>query len=125
MKTKGEVEAAICLAIARFQQEHMGRGPSDIQAYLVGEMILVRLKGVLTVAEQQLVSALPSDKGRDLIKQVRTHLIETARPVMEPMIETIVAVGIESLHHDISTRIGEEVIVFTLKEAPKFRAPKR
>jgi uncharacterized protein YbcI len=78
MKTQGEVEAAICEGIARFEQEYMGRGPKDIHAYLIGDLLVVRLQGVLTAAEQQLVKTLPAEKGRDLLKEVRTQLIETA-----------------------------------------------
>src|SRR6185436_13768357 len=80
MKTRGEIEAAICKGISRFEQDYMGRGPKDIHAYLIGDLLVVRLTGVLTVAEQQLVASLPAEKGRDLLKQVRIHLIETARP---------------------------------------------
>jgi len=96
----------------------MGRGPKDIQAHLIGDLLVVRLHGVLTAAEQQLVKSLPIEKGRNLLKQVRTHLIETARPVMEAMIQEVTGVEVLSLHHDISTVTGEEVVLFTLAEAP-------
>jgi uncharacterized protein YbcI len=92
MKTQGEIEAALCEGIARFEQEYMRRGPKDIHAHLIGDLLVVRLKGVLTVAEQQLVASLPADKGRDLLKQVRIHLVETARPVMESMIQDVTGV---------------------------------
>jgi uncharacterized protein YbcI len=82
MKTHGEIEAAICELISHFEQNYMGRGPKDIHAYLLGDLLVVRLQGVLTAAEQQLVRSLAAEKGRDLLKQVRTHLIETARPIM-------------------------------------------
>src|SRR5947209_18421131 len=107
MKTQGEIEAAICQGIARFEQEYMGRGPKDIHTHLIGDLLVVRLQGVLTAAEQQLVKALQAEKGRDLLKQVRTHLVETARPVMEAMIEETTGVKVLSLHHDISTRSEE------------------
>ncbi len=125
MKTQGEIEAAVCEGIRRFEQEYMGRGPKDIHAHLIGDLLVVRLKGVLTAAEQQLVKALPAEKGRDLLKQVRTHLIETARPLMEAMIEGVAGVKTLSLHHDISTVSGEEVILFTLAESPLFREAKK
>ena len=125
MKTQGEIEAAICEGISRFEQDYMGHGPKDIHAYLLGEVLLVRLQGVLTVAEQQLVKTLPAEKGRDLLKQVRTHLLETARPIMEAMIQEITAVKVLSLHHDISTVTGEEVVLFTLAEPPYFRETKQ
>ncbi len=121
MTTQGEIEAAVCEGITRFEQEYMGRGPKDIFAHLVGDLVLVRLKGVLTAAEQQLVKALPAEKGRKLLKQVRTHLIETARPLLEAMIQQVTGVKVVSLHHDISASTGEEVILFTLAEGPLFR----
>jgi uncharacterized protein YbcI len=125
MKTHGEIEAAVCERIAHFEQEHMGRGPKDIHAYLVGDFLVVRLKGVLTVAEQQLVAALPAEKGRDLLKQVRIHLIETSRPILEAMIQEVAGVNVVSLHHDISTVTGEEVVVFTLAESPLYRETRK
>src|SRR5579871_1361518 len=100
MKTQGEIEAGICEGITRFEQEYMGRGPKDIHAHLIGDLLVIRLQGVLTAAEQQLVKALPAEKGRDLLKQVRTHLIEAARPVMEAMVEQLTGAKVLSLHHD-------------------------
>jgi uncharacterized protein YbcI len=125
MKTQGEIEAAICEGIARFEQEYMGRGPKDIHAYLIGDLLIVRLKGVLTVAEQQLVASLPAEKGRDLLKQVRIHLIETARPIMESMIQDVTGTRVVSLHHDISTATGEEVVLFTLANSPLVRETRK
>ena len=60
MKTQGEIEAAVGLGIARFQQDYMGRGPKDIHTFLIGDLLVVRLKGVLTAAEQQLVKSFPA-----------------------------------------------------------------
>jgi uncharacterized protein YbcI len=125
MKSQGEIEAAICDGISRFEQEYMGRGPKDIHAYLIGDLLVVRLLGVLTAAEQQLVKTLPTEKGRDLLKQVRTQLIETARTVMETMVEKVTGAKVLSLHHDISTVRGEEVLLFTLAESPCFRDIRR
>jgi uncharacterized protein YbcI len=125
MKTQGEIEAGVCEGISRFEQDYMGRGPKDIHAYLIGDLLVVRLKGVLTVAEQQLVKSLPPDKGRDLLKQVRVHLVETARPVLEKLIQEVTGVPVVSLHHDISTVTGEEVVLFTLAESAQHREAKR
>jgi uncharacterized protein YbcI len=116
MKTQGEVEAAVCEGITRFEQDYMGRGPKDIRTHLIGDLLIVRLKGVLPAAEQHL--ALSAEKGRDLVKQVRAHLIETARPVMEALVQEVTGVKVESLHHDISTTTGEEIVIFTLAASP-------
>jgi uncharacterized protein YbcI len=125
MKTKGEIEAAVSEGLKRFEQEYMGRGPKDVHAHLIDDLLVVRLEGVLTAAEQHLVKSLPAEKGRDLLKQVRTHLVETARPLMEAMIEELSGEKVLSLHHDISTVTGEEVVLFTLANAPTFREIKK
>lgn len=125
MKTQGEIEAAICDGISRFEQEYMGRGPKDIRAHLLGDLLVVRLHGVLTAAEQQLVKTLVAEKGRGLLKQVRTQLMETARPALETLVQGITGVKVVSLHHDISTQTGEEVVLFTLAAAPASREIKR
>ena len=125
MRTQGEIEAAICEGISRFEQEYMGRGPKDIRAHLIDDVLLVRLQGVLTAAEQHLVKSLPAEKGRDLLKQVRRHLLETARPLMEALVQEITGVEVISMHHDISTVTGEEVVLFTLAETPNVRETKK
>jgi uncharacterized protein YbcI len=125
MKTQGEIEASVCQGLSRFEVEYMGRGPKDIRAHLIGDLLVVRLQGVLTAAEQHLVTALPVEKGRDLLKQVRTQLVETARSSLESLVAEATGVKPISLHHDISTITGEEIVVFTLAEAPQFRDAKK
>ena len=125
MKTQGEIEAAVCEKISHFEQEYMGRGPKAIHAHLIGDLLVVRLRGILTAAEQQLVKTLPSERGRGLLKQVRTQLMETARPTLEEIVLDITGAKPVSLHHDISTATGEEVVIFTLAEPPVFREAKR
>ena len=125
MKTLGEIEASICQGMSRFEQEYMGRGPKDVHAHLIGDLLVVRLQGVLTAAEQHLIKTLQAEKGRDLVKQVRIQLIETARPVIEAMVQGIIDVKVLSLHHDISTVTGEEVVLFTLVNVPLFREMKK
>lgn len=121
LKTQGELESAISEGISRFEHDYMGRGPKGVHAYLIADLLVVRLRGVLTVAEQQLATSLTPDKGRDLVKQVRVHLMETARSVMEAMVEKVTGRKVVSLHHDISTTTGEEVVLFTLAKWPRFR----
>ncbi len=69
MKTSGEIEAAICQGLSRFEQTYMGRGPKDVHTHLIGDLLVVRLQGILTAAEQHLASSLSGEKGRDLLKQ--------------------------------------------------------
>ena len=124
MKTQGEIESAICEGISRFEQEYRGRGPKDIHAYLLGDFVVVRLHGLLTPAEQQLAK-FPSELGWDLLKLVRTHLFEDAKPLIQGMVQEITGVKVVSLHHDISTVTGEAFVVLTLAEPPLFRQTRR
>ena len=121
MRTQGEIEGAICEGVSRFEQDYMGRGPKDILTHLLGDFLVIRLRGVLTAAEQHLVKSLSAEKGRDLLKQVRTHLIETSRSLLEVMVEKVTGVKVVTMHHDISTTTGEEVVLFTLARSPDFR----
>ena len=124
MKTQGEIEAAICAGIGLFEQECRGLGPKGIHTHLLGDVIIVRLQGLLTVAEQQLAK-VPFQKGRDLLKQVRSHLIESATPSLQSMVQAITGVKVVSLHHDISTVTGEAFMIFTLAELPLYRQAKK
>jgi uncharacterized protein YbcI len=56
-----------------------------------------------------------------LLKQVRTHLIETAKPLLEGLVRDITGVPLLSLHHDISTVTGEAFVILTLAEPPAHR----
>jgi uncharacterized protein YbcI len=151
MKSQGEIEAAVCDGVSRFQQEFIGRGPRDIHAHLVGTLLLVRLQGVLTPAERQLLAPRheptgqadgsgaesgngngngnrngngngnEQGNGRALLKQVRAHMVATGRQRLVDVVEAATGVGVVSVHHDISTVTGEEVLVFSLDRAPVCR----
>ncbi len=122
MRSKGEMEAEISHAVIRFKKEYMGRGPLSVRTYLLDDIVLVRLQGVLTAAEQKLAQVEERGRGRDLIKQVRLELIEHGRPLLETVVRDILGVAIVSLHTDISTSTGESVILFTLAGAPVCRS---
>jgi uncharacterized protein YbcI len=124
MRTKGEIEAAVSDGISRFEQEYMARGPNCIQVHLLGDLLIVRLQGVLAAVEQHLAKSHSTETGRDLLKRVRANLIETTRPIMEVMVEKVTGVKVVTMHHDISTITGEEVILFTLAQSPDFRESK-
>ena len=119
MKTRGELEAKICRMIVQFEKEYMGRGPVETKCFLLEDLVLVRLKGVLTPAEIRLAAS--QERGRYLLKQVRQQLLDFGRPLLESAVEEILGVPVVSIHTDISTKTGERVIVFTLAEKPKYK----
>ena len=118
-----DMEAQIGRAVIHFEKEFMGRGPLDTRAYLLGDLILVRLKGVLTPAERKL-SESQSDRSAYLLKQVRNELLTSGRHLLEAVIQDIVGVPIQSVHTDISTKTGERIFVFSLARAPSFKGGK-
>lgn len=122
MKTKGELETEVSTAVIRFKREYMGRGPQEVRTFLIEDMALVRLRGVLTPAEQRLAQVEDPHRGRDLIKQLRVELIEHGRELLEEAVQAILGVRVLSLHTDISTRTGESVILFTLSGDPVEKA---
>lgn len=124
-QTRGEIEAAVSDAMNRFERECMGRGPEEVHAHLIGDLLVVRLRGLLTGAEQELIKSSPPERGRDLLKQVRTHLIEAARPRLAAVIQEITGVEALSMHHDISTTIDEAVVLLTLASPPAYREAKQ
>lgn len=119
--TQAESEAAICDGIIRFQDEYLGWRSERIHAHLIKDMLIVRIMGVLTLAERQLGKSVSPEKGRDLIKQTRKQLLELARPMLESLVHEAVGVKVRSMHHDISTVTGEEVVIFSLADAPRFQ----
>ena len=120
-KTKGELEAEICNAVIKFEKEYMGRGPLEAKAYIIDDMVLVRLKNVLTQAEFKLAESVDRRNGRDLIKRLRISLLEQGRPLLEAAAQNILDVPIKSLHTDISTVTGERIILFTLASPPLYK----
>jgi uncharacterized protein YbcI len=112
-RTKGQLEAMIATAITQFDREHLGRGPHQVRAWIIQDLILLRLQGVLTPAEEKLAR---DSEGHRLIKEIRRQLIEGSRGMLDEMIEHLTGVQVVSLHSDMSIKRGERIIVFTLAE---------
>ena len=110
--TKGESETAIRNAVIKFEQEFMGRGPTEVKAFILRDMVLVRLKGVLTPAERQLAK---NTEGVDMVKRMRQNLIAQGRERLCSQISAITGTEVTGLFTDIETHSGERMIVFTLE----------
>jgi uncharacterized protein YbcI len=121
IKSRSDLEAAISRAVIQFEKEFMGRGPVETRTYLLGDLIVVRLKGVLTPAEQRLAKS-KSPRSGYLLKQVRNELLASGRPLLEALVKDILNARVQSIHTDISTKTGERVIVFSLHDKLDFGA---
>ncbi len=113
ISTRGEVEATLANALIQFEKEHLGRGPAEARVFIIENMILARLRGVLTPAE---ISLAQTADGHNLIKQVRRQLLEGSRSILDELVQRVTGGQVVSLHTDISVKSGERVIVFTLAE---------
>jgi uncharacterized protein YbcI len=110
----GEVQARLCNEIIRFEKDIMGRGPEEVKAYIIDDMIILRLKGVLTRAEMNLLEHGEGEKEMALIKEFRQKLIEKNRHHLDEIIMEVTGCNIRSIHTDLSTRTGERVIIFVV-----------
>jgi uncharacterized protein YbcI len=110
-RTRGEIEAEMTQAIVKFEKEYLGRGPLDARTFFVNDMILIRLKGLISLAERKLAE---SRDGESVMKETRRQLLETCRPLIEELVQEIVGCRMVSLHTDMSTRTGERILVLTV-----------
>jgi uncharacterized protein YbcI len=122
MKTKGEIEAEISRAIVQFEIDYMGRGPKESRTHIIEDMVVVRLKGVLTPAEEQLTKTID---GKELVKKMRATLIDKARALLYQVVGDITGSKIMDLHTDISLDSGERVFVFVLETNLEKGVPRR
>ncbi len=111
----GRIEDELAKAFVAFEKEYMGRGPKEAACHVIGDLVLVRLNGVLTPAEQHLAK---NPEGIDLVKKMRANLIEGAKELMYAVVEDVTQRRVMSMHTDLSTQTGERVFVFTLDAPP-------
>jgi len=111
-RTKGQIEAAVTATLTQFERDFLGRGPREARTFIVQDLVLVRMKGILSAAEQQLSQ---EPEGIGLIKQVRSRLIEGSSKAIARLVEAEVGIPVVSMHTDISTQTGERVFVFELE----------
>lgn len=112
-RTKGQVEAAITEAITKFERDYLGRGPKEARTFIIEDLVVVRLQGILSPAEQQLSH---ERGGVDLIKQMRSRLIESTSEELCGLIVEETGIEVVSMHTDISARTGERVFLFSMAE---------
>lgn len=111
--TRGATEAAFTKAIIQFEKEHLGRGPVDAKTMFLGDMILVRMQGLMTPAEHKLAS---DKEGRELVKEMRRQLFESSRKLIEAIVEQVTECNMISLHTDMSTKTGERIVILVVDQ---------
>jgi uncharacterized protein YbcI len=112
-RTKGQVEAAVTEAITQYERDYLGRGPKEAKTFIVENLVVIRLQGILSPAERQLSQ---EDDGVELIKQMRTRIIESSSDDLHTLVTKETGAEVESMHADISARTGERLFVFSLAD---------
>ena len=111
IKTRGESEAELSQAFIKFEKEYLGRGPLDAHTFFIQDMILIRLRGVITPAERKLSE---TREGQNLVKETRRQLFESSRSLIEEIVKQAIGCQLISLHTDMSSKTGERIIVLTV-----------
>jgi uncharacterized protein YbcI len=109
--TKGTIEAEIANAVVRFHREQQGRGPADVRAHLLGDLILVRCAGIFTPTEARLAA---SEEGRRLIKSARQELRSINHEELETILAGIAGCRVVRSYCDVSVEAGEQMEVYVL-----------
>ena len=110
-QTKGTIEAELANAIVRFQREQHGRGPADLRAHILGDLVLIRSSGIFTQTETRL---LASEEGRRLIRSARQELRAISAAEEEEIVSTIVGVRVLRSYSDVNVDAAEQVEVYVL-----------
>ncbi len=109
--SKGQMEDEITKALIQWEKEYKGRGPTEARTDILRNMVIVTLRGVLSLAEQHLSR---KEDGMALVKELRRQLVEQGRPELEEIVNRITAARVVSLHTDVSTKTGERVFIFVM-----------
>jgi uncharacterized protein YbcI len=110
-KSKGQLEDSIAKEISRFYMEALGTGARESKAYILDDLVIVRLKGKLLPIEQKL---LEGEQGVAKVKNLREQLHQVTTPGMNDIIKKITGREVISTHSDISTKTGELLKVFVI-----------
>ena len=119
--TKGSIEAEVANTVVRFHREQQGRGPTEVRAHLVGDLILVRSSGIFTQTESRLAV---SEEGRRLIKSARYELRSITREEIEGLVSGIVGCAVRRSYYDLDVEAAEQVEVYVLAEDLEKRLPR-
>ncbi|MGI6149507.1 MAG: DUF2294 domain-containing protein [Firmicutes bacterium] len=110
-RTKGELESKIGSAVMKFEREYFGRGPKEINTFIVQDMIIIRQRGILTPAEEQVRD---NPESVDLIKRLRETLLKNNQEAFKALLHSVTGVSVRTLFTDISVQESEKLIVCTL-----------
>ncbi|NMA61682.1 MAG: DUF2294 domain-containing protein [Firmicutes bacterium] len=123
-RTKGELEAAMGNAVLKFEREYFGRGPREISTHVVKDLVLIRQRGILTPAEEQVRN---NPESVELIQRLRETLLRNNQEVLRVTLQNLTQAQVLALYTDLSVEHSEKFMVFTFDQdlEARFRRSKR
>jgi uncharacterized protein YbcI len=92
-RTGGDLNAALARLVTRLYRQHTGRGPTRIQAFYRGDVVVVLLENTMTKAERTLV-----DRGRrDAVLLMREALQEAMRAELMSAVAMLTGAEVRAL----------------------------
>jgi uncharacterized protein YbcI len=107
--TQTHLNRELANAVVGFYRRRAGRGPTSAQAFRRGELVVVLLGGVLTLAERTLV-----DGGRqDAVRKHRAAINDTMRMELTRAVQRLTGCRVEAAlsANDVDSDVAAELFV--------------
>ncbi|MBN1754875.1 DUF2294 domain-containing protein [bacterium] len=112
-RSKGQIEAEIAESITKFEKSRVGKGPEEVKCYIIKDLVIIRMKGVLTLTEQNLAI---DPEGVTLVKQCRACLFARSKTSLHRIIKQALNAEVENIFTDLNTSNREMFIIFCLDQ---------
>jgi len=110
-KMKQKIESAVSQAMVKFLKVQMGEETETVITQVMGDIVIVKVKGILPPAERHMVR---NQQGQRLIKDMKGRLIEKAKPLLEAMIKDLTDLEVVDIQSSFDVNTDEYIEVFKL-----------
>ncbi len=110
-RTKRTIEVEIADAVVQFQREQHGRGSTDVRVQILGDLVLVRSNGILTLTETRLAA---SEEGRRLVRSARHELRHITESESAELVGRISGCAVVRSYGDVCVEASEQIEVYVL-----------
>jgi uncharacterized protein YbcI len=80
-----DIQLKLAQEFANIRKQIIGKGPEDIQVFIHGNTIFVKLRGLWTPLEQYLLSFIQKN---NLLSQLHSSLLDQAHPMVEEILNS-------------------------------------
>jgi uncharacterized protein YbcI len=95
-----DIELKLAQDFANIRKKLIGKGPEEIQVYIHGDTIFIKVRGLWTPLEQRLLAFLQTN---NLLDRFHSSLLDQAKPMIEELLSPYVNVEISV--HNISADV--------------------